>query len=182
MKPIEVTRSSLPTFEEFSDEIKDIFDSHWLTNMGEKHKKLELELKKFLGVENITLFVNGHLALENIIKALDLKGEVITTPFTFASTTHAIVQNGLKPIFCDINEDDYTIDADKITKLITKDTKAIVPVHVYGNVCDVEKIDSISKEYNLKVIYDAAHAFGEEYNNIGIGNFGDASMFSFHAT
>jgi dTDP-4-amino-4,6-dideoxygalactose transaminase len=130
----------------------------------------------------VELLVNGHMALEMTFQASGLSGEVITTPFTFASTTHAIVRNGLTPVFCDIKEDDYTIDTDRIESLITEKTTAIVPVHVYGNICDVEKIDMIAKKYNLKVIYDAAHTFGEEYKGTGIGNFGDASIFSFHAT
>ncbi|MBR4983277.1 MAG: DegT/DnrJ/EryC1/StrS family aminotransferase [Lachnospiraceae bacterium] len=177
-----VTRSSMPPLEEFIKEIEPLWESHFLTNMGEKHKCLETELKKYLGVSDISLMVNGHLALELAIQAMNLSGEVITTPYTFASTTHAIVRNGLTPVFCDIDEKTFTIDADKIEGLITEKTSAIIPVHVYGNICDVEKIQEIADRYNLKVIYDAAHAFGEEYNGIGVGNFGDASMFSFHAT
>lgn len=179
---IQVTRSSMPEFEEYIEEIRELWDTHWLTNMGAKHKTLEAQLLDYLKAPNITLFTNGHLALECIIAALDLTGEVITTPFTFASTTHAIVRNGLKPVFCDINPDDYTIDVEKIESLITEKTSAIIPVHVYGNVCDVEVIESIAKKHNLKVIYDAAHTFGVEVNGQGIGSFGDASMFSFHAT
>ena len=179
---IQVTRSSMPEFEEYIEEIRELWDTHWLTNMGTKHKNLESQLLDYLNVPNITLFTNGHLALECIIAALDLRGEVITTPFTFASTTHAIVRNGLKPVFCDINPDDYTIDVEKIESLITEKTSAIIPVHVYGNVCDVEAIDRIAKKHNLKVIYDAAHTFGVTVNGQGIGTFGDASMFSFHAT
>lgn len=181
-KIIQVTKSSMPDFEEYIDEIRELWDTHWLTNMGTKHKNLESQLLDYLKVPNITLFTNGHLALECIIAALDLKGEVITTPFTFASTTHAIVRNGLKPVFCDINPDDYTIDVEKIESLITEKTSAIIPVHVYGNVCDVDAIDRIAKKHNLKVIYDAAHTFGVTVNGQGIGTFGDASMFSFHAT
>ena len=172
----------MPEFEEYIEEIRELWDTHWLTNMGTKHKNLESQLLYYLNVPNITLFTNGHLALECIIAALDLRGEVITTPFTFASTTHAIVRNGLKPVFCDINPDDYTIDVEKIESLITEKTSAIIPVHVYGNVCDVEAIDRIAKKHNLKVIYDAAHTFGVTVNGQGIGTFGDASMFSFHAT
>ena len=179
---IQVTRSSIPEFEEYIEEIRELWDTHWLTNMGAKHKALESQLLYYLNVPNITLFTNGHLALECIIAALNLRGEVITTPFTFASTTHAIVRNGLKPVFCDINPDDYTIDVQKIESLITKKTSAIIPVHVYGNVCDIEAIDRIAKKHNLKVIYDAAHTFGVTVNGQGIGTFGDASMFSFHAT
>lgn len=177
-----VTRSSLPDFEEYCDEIRDIWDSHWLTNMGTKHQQLEAGLKEYLDVPNVTLFTNGHLALENIIEGLELKGEIITTPFTFASTTHAIIRCGCTPVFCDVREDDYTIDADKIEALITDKTVAIIPVHVYGNLCQVEKIAEIAKRHNLKVIYDAAHAFGVKKNGVGAANFGDAAMLSFHAT
>ena len=172
-KKILVTQSSMPNLDEYVEEIKSIFETKWLTNMGEKHKELEKKLEEY---------VNGHMALYTAIKALNLKGEVITTPFTFISTTNAIVQNGLKPVFCDIDPDTYTIDVSKIEKLITEKTCAIVPVHVYGNICNVEEIDRIAKKYNLKVIYDAAHAFGVKYKDKGIGNFGDMSMFSFHAT
>ena len=183
MDNILVTRSSMPPLEEYIEEIREIWDSHWLTNMGVKHQQLTEELKKYLGVTLVSLFSNGHMALELALQAMNLQeGEVITSPFTFASTTHAIVRNGFTPVFCDINESDYTIDAEKIEGLITDRTVAIVPVHVYGNICDVHKIEKIAKKYDLKVIYDAAHAFGETYNGIGVGNFGDASMFSFHAT
>ncbi len=179
-----VTRSSMPSFEEYCEEIKELWETHFLTNMGAKHKQLEKDLLDYLKTSNITLFTNGHLALECIIAAFDFpkEGEVITTPFTFASTTHAIVRNGLKPVFCDINSEDFTIDISKIESLITEKTCAIVPVHVYGNLCNVEEIEKIAKKYNLKVIYDAAHTFGVEKNGIGVANFGDASMFSFHAT
>ena len=179
---INVTRSSMPDFEEYCNEIRPLWDSRFLTNMGEKHLKLESLLLKYLGAENITLFTNGHLALENVISAMGLKGEIITTPFTFASTTHAIVRCGCKPVFCDINPDDYTMDVSKIESLITENTVAIIPVHVYGNICDVDAIGSIAKRHGLKVIYDAAHAFGVRKDGIGVANFGDASMFSFHAT
>jgi len=182
--PILVTRSSMPDYEEYCEEIKKLWDSHWLTNMGEEHEKLERELEKYLGCPHIVLYTNGHLALENALAAMQFpKGsEVITTPFTFASTTHAIVRNGLTPVFCDVNIDDYTIDARKIESLITERTVAIIPVHVYGNMCDVEKIDDIAKKNKLKVIYDAAHAFAVKYKGVSSANFGDASMFSFHAT
>lgn len=177
-----VTQSSIPEMDEYINELKDIWADKWLTNNGVKHQQLEIELSKYLNIDNVTLFNNGHMALYTILKALDLKGEVITTPFTFASTTHAIVQNGLTPVFCDINEEDYTIDVDKIESLITDKTCAIIPVHVYGFPCDVDKIKEIAKKYNLKVIYDSAHAFGVKINGNGISNYGDASMFSFHAT
>ncbi|HKM35330.1 MAG TPA: DegT/DnrJ/EryC1/StrS family aminotransferase [Lachnospiraceae bacterium] len=179
---IRLTRSSMPDMEEYMEEIKCLWDSHWLTNMGSKHKQLQTELMDFLEVPGIELLTNGHMALELSMQALKLKGEVITTPFTFASTTHAIVRNGLTPVFCDINPDDFTMDTTKIEKLITDRTCAIVPVHVYGNVCNIEEIDRIAKKYNLKVIYDAAHSFAERYKGVGIGNFGDVSCFSFHAT
>ena len=177
-----VTRSFLPPMEEYVNEIKELWDTHWITNMGVKHQILEEKLKEYLNVENITLFTNGHLALEGIIQVMELKGEVITTPFTFVSTTHAIVRNGLKPVFCDITYEDYTMNADKIEELITDKTSAIIPVHVYGNICNYHKIEEIAKKYNLKVIYDAAHAFGETIDGESVANLGDASMFSFHAT
>ena len=157
-----VTRSSIPPLDDFIKEISDIWDSHLLTNMGDKHKKLENLLLEYLKINNISLFTNGHLALELAIKAMNISGEVITTPFTFASTTHAIVRNGLKPVFCDIKSENYTIDVDKIESLITDKTSVIIPVYVYGHICDVEKIQRIANKYNLKIIYDAAHAFGEE--------------------
>lgn len=182
MNKILVTQSSMPEFDEYIEEIKDIWDSHWLTNMGSKHNRLQAQLKEYLGVENIDLLTNGHMALELTMQAMGLTGDVITTPFTFASTTHAIVRNGLTPVFCDINPDDYTIDVNKIESLITEKTSAIVPVHVYGNICNVDVIQKIADKYNLKVIYDAAHTFGVKYNGQGIGSFGDASCFSFHAT
>lgn len=184
MNKILVTRSSMPDFEEYINEIRELWDSHWLTNMGEKHRQLQEELEKYLDVPHVTLYTNGHLALENAIAALNLPegGEVITTPFTFASTTHAIVRNRLIPVFCDVNEDDYTIDVTKIEDLITDRTVAIVPVHVYGNMCDVEEIQRIADKYGLKVIYDAAHAFAVKYKGKSSASFGDASMFSFHAT
>lgn len=181
---INVTRSSMPDFEEYCEEIRELWESNWLTNMGVKHRRLQAELEAYLDVPHVILHTNGHLALENMIAALDLPkgGEVITTPFTFASTTHAIVRNGLVPVFCDINDADYTMDVSKIEALITEKTCAIVPVHVYGNVCDVERIKEIADRYQLKVIYDAAHAFGVVYHGTNVSNFGDASMFSFHAT
>ena len=181
---INVTRSSLPSLEEYAKEIEDIFASHWLTNMGVKHKKLQAQLEQKLCVKHVTLYVNGHLALESALALMNFpKGsEVITTPFTFASTTHAIVRSGLVPVFCDINDQDYTIDVTKIEKLITDKTVAILPVHVYGNMCNVAEIKKIAEKYNLKVIYDAAHAFGVTVNGKSSAIFGDISMFSFHAT
>ena len=181
-KNILVTRSSMPEYEEYIEEIKDIWDSRWLTNMGAKHQKLIEELKAYLGVEHLDLLTNGHMALELTLQALNLSGEVITTPFTFASTTHAIVRNGLEPVFCDIDPVTYTMDVEKVEDLITDRTCAIMPVHVYGNICNVEEIERIAHKYELKVIYDACHTFGETYKGKGVGSFGDASCFSFHAT
>ena len=177
-----VTRSSMPGMEEYIEEIRSIWDSHWLTNMGEKHKALQAELQKYMGVPAVELLTNGHMALELSLQAMNLQGEVITTPFTFASTTHAIVRNGLEPVFCDIDPETYTMDVTQIERLITDRTCAILPVHVYGNVCNIEEIERIAHKYELKVLYDAAHTFGETYKGQGIGNFGDASCFSFHAT
>ena len=181
MKKINVTKSSMPSYEEYCQEIKSIWDTTHLTNMGPMHNKLKQQLKDYLKVENIELFVNGHLALYCVLKALDLKGEIITTPFTFASTTNAIVQAGCTPVYCDVKPD-YTIDENQIESLITEQTSAILGVHVYGNVCNVNAIQKIADKHGLKVIYDAAHAFGVDYEGKGIGCYGDASMFSFHAT
>jgi len=181
---INVTRSSMPEFEEYCNEIKDLWDSHWLTNMGQKHERLQKELEAYLSCKNVVLFTNGHLALEGIIEAMNFpKGsEIITTPFTFASTTHAITRTGHIPVFCDIEDKTYTLDSSKIENLITDKTKAIIPVHVYGNICNVTEIERIAKKHDLKVIYDAAHAFGVKYKGESSASFGDAAIFSFHAT
>lgn len=181
-EPIQVTKAFLPPFKEYIEKIQSMWSTNWITNNGCLHNELENKIANYLGVNNATLFTNGHLSLDIAIKALNIKGEVITTPFTFPSTTHAIVLNNLKPVFCDINKEDFTIDVDKIEELITDKTSAIIPVHVFGYPCDVEKIEKIAKDHNLKVIYDAAHVFGVEIGGIGIGNFGDISMFSLHAT
>lgn len=193
---INVTRSSMPPLEEYVKEIKDIWDSHWLTNMGDKYFSFQNRLKEYLNVSYVEMLSNGHMALELSLQALKLnnagydilakstckKNEVITTPFTFASTTHAIVRNGLEPVFCDIKVDDFTIDDELIESLITDATVAIMPVHVYGNICNVSKIQKIARKYGLKVIYDAAHSFGESIDGVSTGSFGDVSCFSFHAT
>ena len=179
---INVTRSSLPPFAEYCEEIRDIWDSRWLTNMGEKHRALEKALRDYLGCEYLTLFTNGHLALENLLEAFDLHGEILTTPFTFASTTHAIVRSGCTPVFCDIDPLSFTLDPAKLEERITEKTVAILPVHVYGNLCDVEAIAAIGEKYRLPVIYDAAHAFGVFRDGVSAACFGDAAMFSFHAT
>ena len=181
-KPIMITRSSMPPMEEYIEKMKELWDSRYLTNSGKFHKEFEEALIKYLNVSNVSLFTNGHMGLELTLEAMNLSGEVITTPFTFASTTQAIVRNNLTPVFCDVKEDDYTIDESKIEELITDKTCAIVPVHVYGNVCNVYEIERIAKKHNLKVIYDAAHAFGIKVNGRSVLDFGDASMVSLHAT
>lgn len=175
---INVTRSFMPPMEEYMAELSPVWESRWLTNNGQLHQKFEAALRDYLHSPNVTLFTNGHLALEGVLQALELRGEVITTPFTFASTTHAIARSGLTPIFCDIEDTFYTLDPEKLEALITPRTSAIVPVHVYGNLCDHEAIQRIADRHGLKVIYDAAHAFGVP----GAAGLGDASMFSFHAT
>lgn len=180
----------MPDFEEYVEEIKPIFESRILSNMGPVYKRFQSQLIDYLEVPELSLFVNGHMALELGIQALGLRkkgeelggGEVITTPYTFVSTTHAISRNNLKPVFCDIRKSDYCIDPDKIEALITDKTVAIMPVHVYGNICEVNKISNIAEKYGLTVIYDGCHTFGEKYYDKGIGNFGDATCFSFHAT
>jgi len=182
MNQILVTRSSMPELDEYINEIKEMWDTHWLTNMGPKHRQLQEALRSFMGVENVELFTNGHMAIELTLQAMNLQGEVITTPFTFASTTHAIVRNGLEPVFCDIDPVTFTLDTGKLESLITERTCAILPVHVYGNICNIKEIDRIAHKYGLKVIYDACHTFGETYKGKSVGCFGDASCFSFHAT
>lgn len=174
----------MPPFEEYVEAIKPLWDSHWITNMGEYHQKLEDNLKKYLDVPECSLMVNGHMALELALQSFGFpeNSEVITTPFTFISTTHAIIRNHLNPVFCDVKYSDGTINEEKIEDLITDKTVAILPVHVYGNICNIEKIEEIANKYNLKVIFDAAHAFGVKYKGKGIGSFGNASVFSFHAT
>ena len=179
---IAVTRSSMPQIGDYMEEITPLWESRWLTNSGHKHQELEELLQSRLDVGNVALFTNGHAALEAAFEALDLHGKVITTPFTFASTTHAIVRKGLEPVFADVKPDDFTLDPAKVEGLISEDVCAIAPVHVYGNLCDVDAIQDIAKRHNLKVIYDAAHAFGVEKNGVSAACFGDISMFSFHAT
>jgi dTDP-4-amino-4,6-dideoxygalactose transaminase len=179
-----VTKSFLPPINEYKKKLDSIWERSWLTNQGPLHEQFNREILEYLGVGNATLFVNGHLALETALKTLipDRTGEVITTPFTFASTVHAIVNCGLTPVFCDINKDNFTIDSSKIESLITPKTVAILPVHVFGNPCDVYTISKIAHSNKLKLIYDAAHVFGVKIAGQGIGSFGDVSMFSLHAT
>lgn len=181
MNKILVTHSSMPPYEEYCEEIKSIWETVHLTNMGPIHNKFKEQLTGFLKVKNIELFVNGHLALYCALKAMNLNGEIITTPFTFASTTNAIVQAGCTPVYCDVKPD-YTIDESQIEALITDKTVAILGVHVYGNICEVETIQRIADKHGIKVIYDAAHAFGVEFKGKAIAEYGDVSMFSFHAT
>ncbi len=182
MSKILVTRSSMPDIEEYMGQIKGLWESRWLTNVGSLHRELTEKLKNYLNVDCFELFSSGHMALETAIQASGLTGEVITTPYTFLSTTQAIVRSGLTPVFCDIDPVRLTIDAGRIEPLITERTSAIVAVHVYGIPCDVEAIERIARKHHLKVIYDAAHAFGVSYKGKNIAEYGDCSMFSFHAT
>lgn len=181
---IYVTRPLLPNFEDMVAALRKIYDSQWLTNMGEWHNALEIRLRQVLKTQNVSLFNNGTIALVTAIRVLELPegSEVITTPFTFAATPHSIAWNGLKPVFCDIEPETMTIDPDRIEELITPNTSAILGVHVYGFPCQVDRIREIAHRHGLKVVYDAAHAFGTEINGTGIGNYGDITMFSFHAT
>lgn len=181
-EPVFITRPVLPSIDKVMEKIKEIWDSKWLTNMGTQHKELEVRLNSFLKVRNLTLFCNGTLALQLAHQVLNLKGEVITTPFTFPATITSLYQTNLKPVYCDIKEEDFNLNPSSIVELINSKTSAILGVHVFGNPCQVEQIEKIAGEYNLKVIYDAAHCFGVEYKNKGIGTYGDISMFSFHTT
>lgn len=182
MGKINVVRPSMPPLGEYVEEIKSIWENRWLTHTGPKHQELEKALAQVLGVPLVSVFSNGHQALEAAFSMFPAGAEVITTPFTFASTTMAIMRCGLVPVFCDIEPDFYTMNPDKIEPLITKKTVAIAPVHVYGNLCDWRRIREIARRHDLKVIYDAAHAFGVRDGETGAGSMGDLSMFSFHAT
>lgn len=179
---INVTKAELPPLKQYSAYIKKIWKSAWLTNNGTFHQKLEESLAKYLKVDNISLVTNGTLAIQLALKVLGVKGEVITTPFTFAATTTSLIWENCTPIFADIDPETYNIDPKSIEKEITDKTTAILAVHVYGNPCDVVAIEKIAKKHNLIVIYDAAHAFGVEYEGKSILNYGDASTLSFHAT
>ena len=182
-RPITVTSPLLPPLEEFVPYLREIWDSKWITNGGRMHQRLEKELADYLGVEYISLFTNGTLPLITALQALDIReGEVITTPYSFVATTHAIWWNGLKPVFVDVDLKTGNLDPDKIEAAITPDTKAILPVHVYGNPCDVDRIQEIADRHGLKVIYDAAHAFGVKLNGESVLKYGDVSTLSFHAT
>ena len=179
---IPVTKAYLPNKAKYQSYVDRIFESGWLTNNGSLLQELERRLAEYLGVKNIILVANGSFALQLAYKALELKGEVITTPFSFAATTSTLAWEGLSPVFADIDPDSFNIDPIEIEKRITSNTSAIVPVHVFGNPCDVEAIKSIANKNNLKVIYDAAHAFGSEYKDQSVLNYGDISTLSFHAT
>ena len=184
MKKTTVTRTSLPPFEEFCAQIRPLWDSRILTNMGTQHEAFRAALERYLEVPHAVPFTNGHLALEAALRALRLPAgaEVVTTPFTFVSTVHAIVRCGFVPVFCDVREEDGTLDPALTEPLLTERTAAVLPVHVYGNVCDVERIGALAARHGLKVLYDAAHAFGVRLHGESAARFGDASVFSFHAT
>jgi dTDP-4-amino-4,6-dideoxygalactose transaminase len=182
MNNITVTSPLLPSLDEFIPFLKDIWERKWLTNNGYYHQKLESALCDYLGVKHISLFTNGTLPLITALQALRITGEVITTPFSFVATTHSLCWNGIKPVFVDIEPETFNIDPDKIEAAITPKTTAIMPVHVYGNPCNTEHIQKIADKYGLKVIYDAAHAFGVTVNGKSILEAGDMSTLSFHAT
>jgi dTDP-4-amino-4,6-dideoxygalactose transaminase len=181
-KQITVTSPLLPPLEEFIPYLQDIWDRKWITNNGHYHKELEKALCEYLGVEYISVFTNGTLPLITALQALRITGEVITTPYSFVATTHSIWWNGIKPVFVDVDPATGNLDPEKIEAAITPRTTAIMPVHVYGNPCDTEKIQAIADKYGLKVIYDAAHAFGVKVNGESILKAGDISTLSFHAT
>lgn len=182
MEQITVTSPLLPNLDEFNDLLKEIWDSKWITNNGSFHKRLEAALCEYLKVPYISLFTNGTLPLITALQALRITGEVITTPYSFVATTHSLWWNGIKPVFVDIDPATGNIDPDKIEAAITPKTTAIMPVHVYGQPCDTERIQAIADKYGLKVIYDAAHAFGVEVNGESVLKAGDMSTLSFHAT
>lgn len=178
---INVTKTDLPTLKDYNFYLKKIWKSHWLTNNGELLQAFQKQLREYLKVDYIAPVTNGTLAIQIAIKALGLKGEIITTPFTFAASSTAILWENCTPIFADIDPNTYNIDPVDVEKKITKNTSAILAVHVYGNPCAVEELERIAKKHKLRIIYDAAHAFGVEYKNQSILNFGDISILSFHA-
>lgn len=182
LKPILVTQPSLPNLDEFHKSLETIWESKWITNNGQFHEKFENELAVHLGVKHVSLFNNGTIGLLTALQVLEIKGEVITTPYSFVATANSLLWNNLRPVFCDIDPVYGNLDASKIEALITPNTSAIMPVHVYGNPCDVDGIEKIANKHELKVIYDAAHAFGVEKNNTSVLNYGDLSVLSFHAT
>lgn len=180
--PIYVTRPLMPDLDQVTEKLKEVWEAQWLSNGGAQHQKLEAQLKTFFRVPNLSLFNNGTLALLVAVQSLRLQGEVITTPFTFPATTHVLAWNNITPVFCDIDPTTMTIDPERIEGLITNHTTGILGVHVYGMPCHVDQIQKIADRHGLRVIYDAAHAFGTEINGRAIGTYGDASMFSFHPT
>jgi dTDP-4-amino-4,6-dideoxygalactose transaminase len=182
LHPVHITKPALPDLEKLRPMLEQIWESGWVTNMGTQHDNLEKKVKQYLRAHNICLFCNGTLALQLACQVLRLSGEVITTPFTFPATTHVLYWNRIQPVFCDIQPDTFNMDPEKIESMITPDTTAILPVHVFGYPCDTQAIQEVADRHGLKVIYDAAHAFGVEVDGTPIGNFGDISMFSFHAT
>ncbi len=179
---IQVAKTPLPSLEEYNRYLKMIWKSNWVTNDGDLVKKLEVKLASMFGIDSLALVVNGTVGLQLAIKALDLKGEIITTPFTFAATTNVILWEGLRPVFADINPNTFNIDPKEVEKKITKNTTAILAVHVFGNPCDIDALSTIAQKYNIKLIFDAAHAFGVKYKNKSVLKFGDVSVLSFHAT
>jgi len=179
---ITVTKPCLPPLEEFIPYLQQIWDNKWLTNNGPLHQQLEKELTDYLGVKYVSLFSNGTLALISALQALNIQGEVITTPFSFVATSHSILWNKNTPVFVDVEPEYLNLDHEKIEAAITEKTRAIMPVHVYGNPCQMDEIQQIADKHNLKVIYDAAHAFGVKKNDVSILNYGDLSVLSFHAT
>lgn len=181
-KPIYVTQPFIPPLEEFNKYLEKIWESKWLTNNGPFHQELEKKLCEYLGVKYISLFSNGTLALVTALQVLRITGEVLTTPFSFVATTHAIWWNNIKPVFVDIEPTTFNLDPDKIESAITPKTTAILPIHVYGNPCNIDRVQEIADAYGLKVIYDACHTFGVTVNGIPVLNFGDLSVISFHAT
>jgi dTDP-4-amino-4,6-dideoxygalactose transaminase len=182
MKKIYVTEPAMPPLDEFLPYLEKIWESKWLTNGGPFHQQLEQELADYLGVKHLALFTNATIALVTALQALRISGEVITTPYSFVATAHSLLWNGIKPVFVDIDPLTYNLDPKKIEAAITPQTTAIFPVHVYGTPCDVEEIQRIADVYGLKVIYDAAHAFGVKHRGTSVLNFGDLSVLSFHAT
>ena len=180
--PIYISRPFLPKLEEYTERLKNVWDSKWMTNNGPQHTQFETELAKKLETPHLSLFNNGTIALMIACQSLRLSGEVITTPFTFAATVHTLMWNNIKPIFCDIDPVTMNLDLNKLESLITPQTTAILGVHVFGTPCDMTQIQRIADLYGLKVVYDAAHAFGVKVDGIPIVNFGDISMLSFHAT
>ncbi|MBL7214320.1 MAG: DegT/DnrJ/EryC1/StrS family aminotransferase [Phycisphaerae bacterium] len=180
--PIYVTRPFLPPLKDFCKGLEEVWDSRWLTNNGPVVTRYAQELRSFLAIDNVCLFNNGTLALQIGLQGLGISGEVITTPFSFVATTHALYWNKIRPVFVDIEPDFYTIDPEKIEEAITPWTTAILAVHVFGNPCNHDILSEIAKKHNLRLIYDAAHAFGVQINGKSIAHYGDLSMFSFHAT